>query len=158
TTLPGAAINDPGTTTLQKPITIATSYSTPASSASETLTMTVVPNTTIPVSATAPVMDGQEDPTVYTGPALDLSRKWSGSACDPVGVDCGTSGAPGDQTSSYGKVAVNGDNLYFFVHIRDDFQSYAVTPKECVAHWLADSVEFLIDPRGSASANGFDTG
>ena len=30
TTLPGAATNDPGTTTLQKSITIATSYSTPA--------------------------------------------------------------------------------------------------------------------------------
>ena len=33
----------------------------------------------------------------------------------------------------------------------DDFQSYAVTPAECVAHWLADSVEILIDPRGNAS-------
>jgi hypothetical protein len=55
-------------------------------------------------------------------------------------------------------VAVNNDNLYFFVHIRDDFQSYAVTPQECVAHWLADSVEFLIDPRGDSSLNNFDTG
>lgn len=158
TTLPGAATNDPGTTTLQKSITIATSYSTPASSASETLTMSVVPTTTIPVSTTAPVMDGQEDASVYTGRPLDLSRKWSGSACDPAGVDCGTAGNPGDPTSSYAKVAVNNDNLYFFVHIRDDYQSYAVTPQECVAHWLADSVEFLIDPRGNASANGFDTG
>jgi LmbE family N-acetylglucosaminyl deacetylase len=160
TTIPGAAINDPGTATLQKSITIATSYSTPAASASETLTMTVVPVTTIPVSASAPVMDGQEDASVYTGPALDLSRKWSGSACSPAGVDCGTAtGAnPGDPTSSYARVAVNNDDLYFFVHVRDDFQSYAVTPQECVAHWLADSVEFLIDPRGNASANGFDTG
>ncbi|MFL6035163.1 MAG: PIG-L family deacetylase [Gaiellaceae bacterium] len=158
TTLPGAAINDPGTTTLQKSITIATSYSTPASSASETLTMTVAPSTNVPVSASAPVMDGQEDASVYTGPALDLSRKWSGSACAPAGVDCGTAGTPGDATSSYGRVAVNNDNLYFFVHIRDDFQSYAVTPQECVAHWLADSVEFLIDPRGDSSLNNFDTG
>ena len=160
TTLPGAATNDPGTTTLQKSITVATSYSTPATSASETVTVTVVPVTTIPVSAAAPVMDGQADATVYTGPALDLSRKWTGAAttCNPLGVDCGTSGAPGDLTSSYGKVAINGDNLYFFVHIRDDFQSYAVTPAECVAHWLADSVEFLIDPRGNSSQTNFDTG
>src|SRR5262249_20985048 len=158
TTLPGAATNDPGTTTLEKTIGIATSYSSPAATASENLTLTVVPVTTIPISATAPVMDGQPDATVYTGPALDLSRKWSGGACSPAGVDCGTAGNPGDATSSYGKVAINGDNLYFFVHIRDDYQSYAVTPQECVAHWLADSVEFLIDPRGNASANGFDTG
>src|SRR5262249_50302758 len=49
-------------------------------------------------------------------------------------------------------------NLYFFVHVRDDFQSYAVTPAECVAHWLADSVEFLVDPRGNSSQTNFDTG
>ena len=83
TTLPGAVTNDPGTTTLQKSITIATSYSTPAATASETLTLTLVPVTTIPISATAPVMDGNEDAGVYTGPPLDLSRKWSGGACNP---------------------------------------------------------------------------
>ena len=98
-------------------------------------------------------MDGQEDASVYTGPALDLSRKWSGGACSPAGVGLrhrrrtrATRRRPTDA------VVVNGDNLYFFVHIRDDFQSYAVTPQECVAHWLADSVEFLIDPRGDSSA------
>lgn len=153
----GAAINDPGTTTLQKTIGIATSYSSPAATASENLTLTVAPTTTIPLSASAPVMDGQPD-AAYSGPALDLSRKWSGGACSPAGVDCGTSGNPGDPTSTYGKVVISGDNLYFFVHIRDEFQSYAVTPQECVAHWLADSVEFLIDPRGDSSVNNFDTG
>ncbi len=30
-------------------------------------------------------------------------------------------------------------------------------PSECVAHWLADSVEFLIDPRGNSSAANTDT-
>ena len=30
-------------------------------------------------------------------------------------------------------------------------------PTECVAHWLADSVEILIDPRGRASDNAMDT-
>jgi len=156
--LPGAAINDPGTTTLQKTVTITTSYSSPASSASETLTMSVVPVTTISIASTAPVMDGQPDAAVYTGPALDLSRKWSGGVCSPAGTDCGTAGNPGDVTSTYGKVAVNGDTLYVFVHVRDDFQSYAVTPQECVAHWLADSVEILVDPRGNSSQTNFDTG
>ena len=36
------------------------------------------------------------------------------------------------------------------MHVTDDFQSYAVTPAECVGHWQADSVELLIDPRGNA--------
>ena len=157
TTLPGAATNDPGNTTLQKTIGIATSFSSPATSEREPDDVGRA---------------GDDDPDrrhgagdgrprgrgVYTGPALDLSRKWSGGACSPPGVDCGTSGAVGDATSSYAKVAVNGDNLYFFVHIRDEFQSYAVTPTECVAHWLADSVEILIDPRGNSSATNFDTG
>ena len=30
-------------------------------------------------------------------------------------------------------------------------------PAECVGHWLADSVEILIDPRGRASDNAMDT-
>ena len=107
----------------------------------------------------APVMDGQEDAAVYTGPALDLGRKWSGGACTPGRHGLRHRRAhPGDATSTYARVAVNGDNLYFFIHVRDDFQSYAVTPQECVAHWLADSVEILIDPRGNASQNNFDTG
>ncbi|GAA1632605.1 hypothetical protein GCM10009744_21240 [Kribbella alba] len=56
------------------------------------------------------------------------------------------------------------DALYFFIHIRDDYQSYAVTPQECVGHWQADSVEILLDPRGTASrvlkdtANAFKLG
>ncbi len=60
---------------------------------------------------------------------------------------------PGDPNSTYAKVVVANDNLYFFIHVKDDFQSYAVTPAECVAHWLADSTEILIDPRGNSSAD-----
>ncbi len=51
----------------------------------------------------------------------------------------------------------SGDDLYFFVHVVDDYQSYAVTPAECVGHWQADSVELLIDPRGNASQTTMDT-
>ena len=73
------------------------------------------------------------------------------------GVDCGSSSAPGTAGSTYAKVTRHGDDLYFLVHVKDDFQSYAVTPAECVAHWQADSVELLIDPRGNASERNRDT-
>jgi LmbE family N-acetylglucosaminyl deacetylase len=121
----------------------------------EDLTLGIVPKTTIPAGASAPTVDGTESAGEYTGEALDIGRKWEpgGSTrdCSPPGVDCGSSSAPGTDTSTYAKVTRFGDDLYFFIHVRDDFQSYAVTPRECVAHWLADSVEILIDPRGNAS-------
>ena len=138
-------------------IPIVTTFSTPASSSSETLSLSLVPATTMPQAPAAPTLDGQESPGEYPGPALDISRLWQGSPCSPAGVDCGTSGAVGDPTSTYAKVAWNNDNLYFFIHVRDDYQSYAVTPQQCVAHWLADSVEILIDPRGNSSQTLMDT-
>ena len=55
------------------------------------------------------------------------------------------------------QVTRHGDDLYFFVHVRDDFQSYAVKPAECVAHWFADSVEITTDLRGTASQTNMDT-
>jgi hypothetical protein len=121
----------------------------------EDLTLGIVPKTTIPAAGSAPTLDGNEGAGEYTGEALDIGRKWEpGGAtrdCSPPGVDCGSSGAPGTPTSTYAKVTRFGDDLYFFIHVRDDFQSYAIKPSECVAHWLADSVEILIDPRGNAS-------
>ena len=138
------------------PVGIATSYGTPSGTADETLSLDLVPDTTIPQAAKAPVMDAKETPGEYTGPALDLSTIWQGTACEPAGVDCGTApGAhPGDPDSTYAKVTWNADNLYFFVHVRDDTQSYAAAPGQCVAHWLTDSVEIQIDPRGNSSAAG----
>jgi VCBS repeat-containing protein len=128
--------------------TITTTHDQPSTSSStETMTMAVVPTTAIPTAASAITMDGVED-AAYTGPQLDLSRVWEGTACANA-QDCGA--------GSYAKVAQRDDNLYFFIHVTDDFQSYAVTPKECVAHWLADSVEILIDPRGNANDDGRDT-
>ena len=123
--------------------------------------MSLVPVTTIPQAASAPIMDGVEGAGEYTGPALDLSRTLvRRRQLRRPSPDCGTSPGrcPGDPTSTYAKVAWNADNLYLFIHVRDDFQSYAVTPAECIAHWLADSVEILIDPRGDSSATNFDTG
>jgi hypothetical protein len=139
-------------------IPIKTTYSAPAGSGSEDLTISLVPTTTIPEASAAPQLDGSEGAGEYGGPALDVGKRWEGTECAPVGVDCGTTGTVGDPaTSTYAKVTRSGDDLYFFVHVRDDFQSYAAKPAECVAHWLTDSVELLIDPRGTASQTNMDT-
>ena len=127
----------------------------------EELTLAIVPKTSIPAAAGAPALDGTEGAGEYSGEALDVGRKWEPGAntrdCVPLGVDCGSSGAVGTDTSTYAKVTRSGDDLYFFIRVRDDFQSYAVTPAECVGHWLADSVEILIDPRGRAAESAMDT-
>ncbi|MET9274140.1 PIG-L family deacetylase [Kribbella sp. NPDC003557] len=121
---------------------------------SETLTLTLVPTTAIPQTPQAPVVDGKADPGEYPGPTLDLGRIWQGaSGCTSVD-DCGVS-ATGEGSTA--KVSWSDDALYFFIHVRDDFQSYAVTPAECVGHWQADSVEILLDPRGTASQDLKDT-
>ena len=96
------------------------------------------------------------------GPALDLGRIWQGAGGCPAaaqGVDCGSApgSSPGDPNSTFAKVTWFNDALYVFVHVRDEFQSYAVTPSECVAHWLADSVEILLDPRGNGTVTNMDT-
>jgi LmbE family N-acetylglucosaminyl deacetylase len=135
--------------TQDKTIQITTTFA--GGSASENLTMTVVPTTTVPPAAATPTLDAQESPGEYTGPALDVGKRWEGGDCAPVGVDCGSTGTIGDPaTSTYAKVTHRDNSLYLFIHVRDDYQAYAVTPAECVAHWLADSVEILIDPRGNA--------
>ncbi|WP_328526201.1 sugar-binding protein [Kribbella sp. NBC_00359] len=113
---------------------------------SETLTLTLVPTTVIPQAA--PVIDGKAEPGEYPGPTLDLGRIWQGAATCTGVDDCGVSSTGEGSTA---KVSWSDDALYFFVHVRDDYQSYAVTPAECVGHWQADSVEILLDPRGNAS-------
>ncbi|MEU4608265.1 PIG-L family deacetylase [Kribbella sp. NPDC023972] len=121
-------------------------------SGSETLTLTLVPATTIPQAQ--PVVDGKAEPGEYPGPTLDLGRIWQG-ASNCTGVDdCGVSSTGEGNTA---KVSWSDDALYFFIHVRDDYQSYAVTPAECVGHWQADSVEILLDPRGTASQALMDT-
>ena len=148
-TLPGAGGDDAQATNVTIPIT--TSHG--ATDSTEDLTMSIVPTTEIEAEAAAPDVDGSEGAGEYTGEELDVGRKWEpgGSTrnCDPQGVDCGA--------GSIAKVSRFGDDLYFLVHVQDDFQSYAVKPAECVGHWQADSVELLIDPRGNASEQNRDT-
>jgi len=140
-------------------VRITTTYGGSGSSF-EDLALGIVPTTMISTAPSAPAVDGNQG-SDYTGEALDVGRKWEPGGntrdCSPLGVDCGSSSAPGTPNSTYAKVARHGDDLYFFVHVRDDFQSYAVTPEECVGHWQADSVELLIDPRGDASQKLKDT-
>jgi LmbE family N-acetylglucosaminyl deacetylase len=140
----------PGGTTADVGIT--TTYSQPAGAAGETLSLTVVPATTITEAAAAPTLDAVESAGEYTGPALDISRRWEGAACDPDGTDCGT--------GSYAKVNWNGDDLYLFVHVVDDTQSFPATPELCWGHWLVDSVEILLDPQGNSvdTSTTFKTG
>ena len=158
-TLPGAGGANAQATNVTIPIV--TTYSAPSGTGSENLTLGIVPKTAIPAAASAPEVDGTEDAGEYTGEPLDVGRKWepngSNRNCDPQGVDCGSSSAPGTPDSTYAKVTRHGDDLYFLVHVKDDFQGYAVTPAECVGHWQADSVELLIDPRGTASERNRDT-
>ncbi|QNE21381.1 LmbE family protein [Kribbella qitaiheensis] len=129
-------------------IPITTTYSAPAGTGNETLTLSLVPATAIAKASTAPVVDGTASPGEYAGATLDLGRIWQGAAgCTGVD-DCGVS-ATGEGSTA--KVNWSDDALYFFIHVRDDYQSYAVTSEECVGHWQADSVEILLDPRGNAS-------
>jgi hypothetical protein len=151
TTVDFAVTSDHATLPANQNQTIGITTTFAGGSASENLTMTVVPATAIPTAAAAPDLDAEEAAGEYGGPALDVGKQWEGRPCEPDGVDCGTSGTVGDPaTSTYAKVTQHGDALYFFIHVRDEYQSYAVKPEECVAHWLADSVEILIDPRGDA--------
>ncbi|MFF1816296.1 sugar-binding protein [Kribbella sp. NPDC058245] len=114
-------------------------------SGSETLTLSLVPTTVIPQAA--PTVDGKAGPGEYSGPTLDVNRIWQGADGCTGPADCG----------STAKVSWSDDALYFFIHVNDDYQSYAVTPAECVGHWQADSVEILLDPRGTASQSLMDT-
>ncbi|MGC4938005.1 sugar-binding protein [Kribbella sp. DT2] len=133
-------------------VPITTTYA--GGTGSETLTLSVVPTTAIAQTTAAPTVDGKASDGEYPGQTLDLGRIWQGAnTCTGVD-DCGVSPTGEGSTA---KVSWSDDALYFFVHVRDDYQSYAVTPAECVGHWQADSVEILLDPRGTASQALMDT-
>ncbi|HEX6337742.1 MAG TPA: sugar-binding protein [Jiangellaceae bacterium] len=121
--------------------TITTTYSSPAGSSSENLSLTTVPTTIVSEAPGAPSVDGVDGDGEYAGAVLDISRRWEGQNCADA-ADCGE--------GSYAKVNWHGDDLYLFAHVVDDVQSAAATPERCFGHWLVDSVEFLVDPRGNA--------
>lgn len=140
------------------PIPITTTFGT-AGAGSETLQLSVVPATAVPEATTDPVVDAKADAAEYPGPQLDIGRIWQGANYCTGAADCGNSVGTGGSTDdhSWAKVSWHSDALYLYAHIRDDSQSYAIKPNECQSHWLADSVEFQVDPQGNASADALDT-
>jgi LmbE family N-acetylglucosaminyl deacetylase len=125
-------------------------------SANETLNTSIVPKITIKKAKSKPKLDAKAPKVEYPGPRLDIGRIWQGDQYCSGPADCGSS-TNNSKKHSWAKVSWRNHNLYMFAHIRDDYQSYAVKPKDCKAHWLADSVEFQIDPQGNASKNAMDT-
>ncbi len=118
-------------------VTIGITTTSGAGTSSENLTMYLVPTAVIPKLATAPTVGAD-----FPGTVLDTSRLWEGSACNPAGVDCGA--------GSTATVGWYGDDLYLRVKVIDDKVSAAATPDRCFGHWLEDSVEVLLDPRGAS--------
>lgn len=99
----------------------------------------LVPTTTIPRAGTAPVVDGKLSAGEYSGPALDLSRRWEGDECTS-GEDC----------SATAKVTWNDDTLFLAVTVTDDVAGTALAANDCKRHWRTDAVEIAIDPQGTS--------
>ena len=139
-------------------IPITTTFGT-GGTGSETLALSVVPATAVPQATADPVIDAKATAEEYPGPQLDIGRIWQGASYCTGAADCGNSLGTGGSSDdhSWAKVSWRADALYLYAHIRDDYQSYAIMPNECQSHWLADSVEFQIDPQGNASADALDT-
>ena len=130
----------------ERPIPITTTYA--GGSGNETLTLTLVPKTAI--AAGANHADSRRHGRTGRVPTVRRSTSAASGRARPPAPAWTTAAfrRPGGSTA---KVSWSDDALYFFIHVRDDYQSYAVTPAECVGHWQADSVEILLDPRGTAS-------
>ncbi|MEU0571946.1 sugar-binding protein, partial [Nonomuraea sp. NPDC005983] len=99
----------------------------------------LVPKTSIPQAASAPAVDGVEGDGEYTGPALDISRLWEGTACSSA-ADC----------SGTAKLAWRDDTLFVLVKVKDDVVGTRLSASDCKRHWRTDAVEVAIDPRGTS--------
>ncbi|MGP3958093.1 sugar-binding protein [Nonomuraea sp. 3N208] len=97
----------------------------------------LVPATTIPQGE--PTVDGAEGDGEYTGPALDISRRWEGEACSSA-ADC----------SATAKLAWRDDTLYVLAQVKDDVLGTRLAASDCKRHWRTDAVEVTIDPRGTS--------
>ncbi|MPZ62961.1 MAG: LmbE family protein [Propionibacteriales bacterium] len=107
---------------------------------SDDMNMFVVPTVVIPELGAAPVVDGAGDD--YAGTAIDVSTRWEGRPCGPDGTDCGE--------GSTAQLGWFDDAFYAHVRVTDDVAGSAATPERCFGHWLVDSVELLLDPRGDS--------
>ncbi|MFD1540720.1 sugar-binding protein [Nonomuraea guangzhouensis] len=99
----------------------------------------LVPAVAIPQATAAPAIDGVEGDGEYSGPALDISRLWEGTACSSA-ADC----------SGTAKVTWRDDTLFLVVHVKDDVVGTRLPASDCKRHWRTDSVEVTLDPRGTS--------
>ncbi|MCD2440964.1 NEW3 domain-containing protein [Agromyces sp. SYSU K20354] len=120
-------------------VTFTATTTSGAGTSIENETVYLVPTVVIPQLASAPTVDGTAD-GVYVGQPLDVGTRWEGSACAADGIDCGD--------GSVAKLGWYDDALYAQIRVTDDVASAAATPDRCFGHWLVDSVELLLDPRG----------
>jgi len=100
----------------------------------------LVPVTTVPEAATAPVVDGVISDGEYTGDALDLSRVWEGEPVD----------SPEDGSGS-AYITYGEEGIYISVEVTDDVLGTVLPENDAKRHWRTDSVEIAIDPLGTAS-------
>ena len=101
--------------------------------------LNLVPVTTIPKAPTAPTLDGVAAPGEYTGETLDAGRLWEGEAAAP------------EDASATAKVSWSRRALYFYVDVDDDVLGTVLPQSDAKRHFLVDSVELTIDPRGGSA-------
>ncbi|MFJ6196146.1 sugar-binding protein [Micromonospora sp. NPDC092111] len=117
-------------------ITITTTSA--AGSTVESGALEIVPTTEIPAAGDGTV-DGVASPGEYPGPELDLSRIWEGQATTP------------QDASATGRIAWTPDALKVFVQVTDDVLGKKVVPQDCKRQRRTDSVEIIVDPKGSSA-------
>ncbi|WP_350348193.1 NEW3 domain-containing protein [Agromyces sp. G08B096] len=122
-------------------VTFTATTTSGAGTSAENETVYLVPSVVIPQLASAPAVDGAAD-GVYTGPVIDVGTRWEGAECAADGVDCGD--------GSVARLGWYDDALYAQIRVTDELASAAATPDRCFGHWLVDSVELLLDPRGNS--------
>lgn len=118
-------------------------YSIATTSATATGTtqqaLELVPTSVVPQAAAAPTVDGVVSPGEYSGPVLDVGRRWEGSDCTST-ADC----------SATAQVTWRDDTLFLAVTVTDDVRGTALAASDCKRHWRTDAVEIAIDPRGTS--------
>ncbi|SEG37961.1 N-acetylglucosaminyl deacetylase, LmbE family [Saccharopolyspora kobensis] len=98
----------------------------------------LVPSTTIPQTATPPVVDGEAGPQEYPGAPLDASSLWEGEEC--AATDC----------AANARFSWHDGTLHALVDVVDDQPGALLAADDCKRHWRTDSVEITIDPKADS--------
>ncbi len=119
------------------PVTITTSA--PSGSATRTVTLNVVPTTTVPrIGVEDPTVDAQWSEEKYPGDELDISALWDGQA------------TTADDVSGSAWISHDDDNLFVFVRVVDDIRGTILPADDNKRQRRTDSIEIYVDPRGDA--------